>query len=268
MLASNHSFSIKDLSRSSMWGKVWGIIINMWRSSWLIQRLSYQKKKSLLAQLMGSFPGVLAPPPKWSHGSSKAIVNPASTRATFIPAPLKADTEHWWCQCPNLETFFWLAPRLGVMEILPPWLFRVWGCEVQHENPPGNRQPCVPQLLAMPESLLKIDFVPLNSLSKNLSVPAYWKNVKSKVKPHKQTEEKFFMHCCLMGQHNKLEIWIPRCHKPGRQWWIPDMKGSSSQSEVVEMHLSSAEFQCQQSAGSTQKCNSWTSSSPAFSDQV
>lgn len=54
-------------------------------------------KISLLAQLMYSFPEVLAPPPKWSPGGSKAIaVNPALTRAAFIPAPLKADTEHCW----------------------------------------------------------------------------------------------------------------------------------------------------------------------------
>lgn len=83
-------------------------------------------KISLLAQLMDSFPEELAPPPMWSPGSSKAIVvNPALTRAAFIPAPLKADTENWWCQSPNLEAFFRLAFKLGVMEILPPWLFRV-----------------------------------------------------------------------------------------------------------------------------------------------
>lgn len=54
------------------------------------------------------------------------------------------------------------------------------------------------------------------------------------------------MSCCLMRQHNKLEIWIPGCQKPGRQWWLPDTKGSTSQSDVltVEMRLSSAEFQC------------------------
>lgn len=64
-------------------------------------------KISLLAQLMDSFPEVLAPSPKWSPGSSKEIVvNPALTRAAFIPAPLKADGEHGWCQSPNLETFF------------------------------------------------------------------------------------------------------------------------------------------------------------------
>lgn len=62
------------------------------------------------------------------------------------------------------------------------------------------------------------------------------------------------MSCCLMRQQNKLEIWISGCQKPGRQWWLPDTKGSSSQSEVVEMHLLSAEFQWQQSAGNTQKC--------------
>lgn len=141
MLMSNHSFSIEDLSRSSIRRKVWGIITIMWRSSWWIQRLSCQKCLFLpvngyTSRSAGPCIGVLG-------SNCKAIVvNTALTRATFIPAPLKADTEHWWCSSPNLETFFSLAPKLGVMEILPTWLFRVWGCEVQHENPPGNRVLC------------------------------------------------------------------------------------------------------------------------------
>lgn len=52
-------------------------------------------KISLLAQLMDSFPEMLAPSPKWSPGSSKEIaLNPALTRATFIPTLHKADTEY------------------------------------------------------------------------------------------------------------------------------------------------------------------------------